>query len=331
MIHWLTSPHVFNSGSASSNTQKRGCDSSFGKVDNCNAILMRILVEPSEYPDLRNLGEIAMQQTALSRIADFWPAAEIQVLSAAPMTLPRYAPNVRGLSSIGREAWMSGILPQRSVPRSIRHWERRIRGRHVQLAERLATVRWKFRSPQKATALTSFLETTRSIDLLVVCGMGGIADAFERYALDLLDTIELVKSNRRSVVVMFGQAFGPVGDRTEVARRAREVLPHVDFIALRESRASIPLLERLKVDLTRVMVTGDDALQIAAKNRRLPLGDSLGINLRVASYSNVTLKLVTQLREIIQQFASARAAALHPLPSSLYLAESDTAPIQGRT
>jgi polysaccharide pyruvyl transferase WcaK-like protein len=306
-------------------------DESFETVDNRDAISMRILIEPSDYPTLRNLGDIAMQKVAVGRIAEFWPAADIQILSQSPESLRGYAPNVRGISSNGREAWMSGILPPRRVPRAIRHWERRVRERHVRLGERLAKVRLRLQSPQKTTALTTFLETTRTIDVLVVCGMGGVTDTFEEYALDLLDTIELVKMNGKGVVAMFGQAFGPIGDHSALAARAREVLPKIDFIALREARASIPLLERLNVDLSRVRITGDDALEIAAANRCSGLGNSLGINLRVASYSNVAFRHVAPLREVIQQFATKRAVALQPLPSSFHAEETDSDSIAGLT
>lgn len=284
---------------------------------------MRILIEPSEYSTLQNLGDVAMQKTAVGRIAKFWPAADIQVFTESPQSLPGYAPNVQGMSNIGRQIWMSGILPQRRVPRFIRHCERRARARHPQLGERLVKFSLKLRSDQRATAVTSFLEATQTADLLVVCGMGGITDTFEQYALDLLDSIALVKENRKSVVALFGQAFGPIGNHTFLAERAREVLPQIDFIALREARASIPLLESMKVDLSRVKVTGDDALEIAAKNRGSALGNTLGLNLRVASYSKVTVEHVAQLREVILPFARSRAAALQPLPSSLYIEDAE--------
>ena len=206
-----------------------------------------------------------------------------------------------------------------------------MRAKRPQLGERLAKFNLKLRADQRTTALTSFLEATQGTDLLVVCGMGGIADTFEQYALDLLDTIALVKKNGEGVVAMFGQAFGPIDDHSALAERAREVLPQVDFIALREARASIPVLERMKVDLSRVKVTGDDALEIAAQFRGSELGNSLGLNIRVASYSNITLKHITQLREIVQRFARTRGLALQPLPSSLYVEETDVNSISGLT
>jgi colanic acid/amylovoran biosynthesis protein len=161
--------------------------------------------------------------------------------------------------------------------------------------------------------------------------MGGITDTFEQYALDLLDTIALVKENGKAFVAMLGQGFGPIDDRTFLAERAREILPLVDFIALREPRASLPLLKRMNVDLSHVNVTGDDALGIASRGRGSVLGNCLGINLRMASYSNVTIEFLTQLRQVILPFARARGVTLRPLPSSLYIEEADSNSIAGLT
>jgi colanic acid/amylovoran biosynthesis protein len=296
---------------------------------------MRILIEPSGYDQLRNIGDVAMQETAISRIAKFWPTADIQVLTDSPETLIPYAPNVQGLWTMGRRAWMSGLFlpPQHyfHIPRVWQHWDSRVRRSHPRLTERLTSLKLKLVSERYTAALDSFLEAIRAADLLVVCGMGGVTDAFERYALNLLDTIGLAKANGKAVVTMFGQAFGPIGRGTAVAKRAREILPSVDFIALREARASMPLLQSLGVDLSRVMVTGDDALQAAAQNRGTELGDSIGINLRVASYSQVRLKHGQRLREVLQVFAQMRSAPLQPLPSSSYTEEADSEFIQSVT
>ena len=284
---------------------------------------MRILIEPSDYPELRNLGDIAMMQTALGRIAKLWPDARIQVLSDTPEALPKYGANVEGITATGRHAWMSGLFPGRGIPEGVRILERSFRNANVGLGEQLASAKLKLHSPQRADALSTFLETTRATDLLVVCGMGGVADVFERYALDLLDTIDLVKSNGRGTVAMFGQAFGPIGDGTPVAMRAREVLPRVDLIGLREARASMPLLKRLGVDTSRAVVTGDDALEVAAVKRRTGVGDSVGMNVRVASYSELTLEHAARMRPVIQGFAEAKKAPIQPLPTSLHREESD--------
>ncbi len=290
---------------------------------------MRILIEPSHYTSpLRNVGDIAMQQTAVSRIAGFWPVAEIQVFTDDPDRLPSYAPKVNGLSSKGRRLWMSGFLRHGHVPSAIYQWESQIRRAHPRLAERLTYLMVKLLPSRNAAALDSFLDAVRNANLLVVCGMGAITDAFECYALDLLDTIGLAKANGKSLVVAFGQAFGPIQPDGAVAARAREILPQVDFIGLRESRVSVPLLESLGVDLSRVMVTGDDALEIAVQNRCSRLGNGVGINIRVASYSQVNVEHGQRLREVLQRFAGQHSIPLVPLPSSSYIGDEDARFVQ---
>ena len=293
---------------------------------------MRILVEPSDYPGLlRNFGDVAMQQTTVSRIAGFWPSAKVQILTDKVEDLPFYAPNVDGLSAVGRHLWMSGFLRNTPVLHRLERWESQIRRRHSRLAERLTYLRARFLLSGNVAAVDSFLEATRSADLLVICGMGAITDVFERYALDLLDTIGLVKANGKGFVVMFGQAFGPIQQGSAVEARAREIMPMVDLIGLRESRVSMPLLMDLGVDPSRVMVTGDDVLEIAAHNRSSALGDGIGINLRVASYSQVGTGKAQQLGQVLQAFVGPDSIPLVPLPSSLYPEESDTRSIESVT
>jgi len=292
---------------------------------------MRILIEPSDYPELFNLGDIAMQETAIRRVSTLFPAASIQVFRDSPDSFNQLSPNVEGISSSGRNAWMEGVLPDRRLLRPLTLWERRTRARNVSTSTALLTALWKLRSRSLAASLNNFIDTTAATDILVVCGVGGIADEFEKYALDLLDTMDLVMRNERSIVAMFGQGFGPIDNRSPVFLRASEVLPRVDLIALREARASIPLLERLGVNRAQMSVTGDDALEIAARNRRSEIGNSVGINLRLASYSGLTEIDARHLRQPVQQIAAAKSTFLQSLPSSMYREDSDIASIRAVT
>ena len=85
---------------------------------------------------------------------------------------------------------------------------------------------------------------------------------------------------------MVGQGFGPL-HTPELVARARVVLPHINFIGVREERASLPLLLSLGVASDRVMTTGDDAIEMAYRLRRDSLGEGLGVNVRIADYSGV--------------------------------------------
>src|ERR1700733_2477511 len=66
---------------------------------------VRLLVEPSDYL-LRNVGDMAMMQIAIERLAALWPDAAIQVLTDDPQTLRKLCPRALPLSSEGRQLWL---------------------------------------------------------------------------------------------------------------------------------------------------------------------------------------------------------------------------------
>ncbi len=290
---------------------------------------MRILVEPSGYPSpLRNVGDIAMQRTALTRLAQAWPGATIEVLSDSPEHFPFYAENVKPLSTLGRRLWLSGPMRNRRVPEWLQRWGNNLLWSYPEVRQQVSKFRLHALPSHYSKAVTSFLHTMSDVDVLVVCGMGGVTDAFELYALDLLETINKVKENGKSIVLMLGQAFGPIAEGTVLYEAARKTLPAIDFIGLRESRASEPLLKALGVDPSRVMVTGDDALEIAVQNRLNESGNGIGVNVRVAPYSEVNRKDIESLGSVLQRISAQRSVDLIPIPCSTYSEEDDSAFIQ---
>ena len=72
---------------------------------------MRILIGtglnfgPAEY---QNIGDIAMLQVALTRLAELWPDAEILVLTDSVTDLARFCPSAQPLSRYGAETWIDG-------------------------------------------------------------------------------------------------------------------------------------------------------------------------------------------------------------------------------
>ena len=156
--------------------------------------------------------------------------------------------------------------------------------------------------------------------------MGGITDAFPEYAANLLETLALAVRCRR-YVAMVGQGFGPLLTPKLVAR-ARVVLPHIDFIGIRENRASLPLLLSLGVASNRVMTTGDDAIEMVYRLRRNSLGTGLGINLRIADYSGVEKSMLEPLRQVLTDATRAHRAPIVPLPISHVPGEADVETIR---
>jgi polysaccharide pyruvyl transferase WcaK-like protein len=286
--------------------------------ENRQSFSVRILVEPSDYV-LRNVGDMAMLRTAVLRLVQKWPGALIQVLSDTPDDLAAFCPEVTPLVSTGRQQWLRMIRGSERFPRVMRH-----------LTPELIEFLWCRKLGRQNRAgladLRGFINAVATADLIIVTGMGGITDAFPEYAANLLEVLALAVRSRR-YVAMVGQGFGPLHNPKLVAR-ARVVLPQIDFIGIREDRASLPLLLALGIASDRVMTTGDDAIEMAYRLRRNPLGEGLGVNVRIADYSGVDRTLLEALRSVLRDATQTRRVPMVPLPISRVPGESDIEAIQ---
>jgi colanic acid/amylovoran biosynthesis protein len=157
-------------------------------------------------------------------------------------------------------------------------------------------------------------------------GMGGITDAYRQYAFGVLDTLGLAIQHGIPTA-MFGQGIGPIQDAKLMAR-AREILPYVDLIALREGRVGRPLLDSLGVSSSRILTTGDDAIELAYQPLPVGLGKALGVNVRASRCSEVDRGLIDQIRVVLQSAAKAQKAPMIPVPISRVPREDDAVTIQ---
>ena len=174
--------------------------------------------------------------------------------------------------------------------------------------------------------VNAFLEAMEYADLFVVCGAGGFTDATRQWNISTLDSIE--EANRRKIpVVMFGQGLGPLSDR-EVLAQARKILPKVSVFTLRGGRGGSAVAQSLGLSSSRTLTTGDEAVEIAYEGREKDLGSAVGINLRVASYSNVNGDMVDGLREVLHELARRHNAPLLPVPIAFHAWASDHLAIQ---
>jgi polysaccharide pyruvyl transferase WcaK-like protein len=259
---------------------------------------VHILVEPSDYV-LRNAGDMAMQEVAITRLARLWPAAAIFVLTDTPDQLPTYASGVRPLDASGRRAWLTGVSSMLPITR----------------------VRGLWRERHNRRKARDFVRLVRSASLVLVSGMGGITDVFHDYATGVLKTLELAIGAGVPTALM-GQGLGPLGDG-RLRRLAASILPRVDLVALREARAGHPLLIELGVAGTRIVTTGDDAIESAHPRDAIALGTALGVNLRCASYSEVDADLADRVKDGITESARRHGAVLVPVPISRVPGEED--------
>ncbi|HKR62409.1 MAG TPA: polysaccharide pyruvyl transferase family protein [Thermoanaerobaculia bacterium] len=243
---------------------------------------MRIFIEPSGHR-WGNTGDAMMFEVAMARLRDRWPDAEITVHSLEREPLQRIDAAARALEPWGARAWSI------DVPASLRG-----RPRVMKLVAQLALL-VKRHDPRLGR---EYLDAIRGADLVLVSGAGSLNDAFRRNALAVLATLELAIDSG-AVTALLGQGLGPMHDAT-LRRRAAEVLPRVEFIALREGVAGPPLLASLGVPRERVMVTGDDAIALAHRARPAQLGNALGFNLRAAPYSGIDDAMLARIGAIVR-------------------------------
>ena len=284
---------------------------------------MRILIDSCSYT-AQNIGDLAMLTVAVSRLRELWPDASIQVITGAPDNIKRLCPDVETIPVSGRQL----VLQQRLLGR----FERLL---PPMIAERWHAVEDRFRSRYPAVLgfaqqlksgsaagtardVSEFLAAVDRADLLVVCGSGVLADGFPESALGVLATLEM-GAQRGIPTAMFGQGLGPL-ESAALRSRAAEVLPRVRLVALRERLASLPLLASLGMSPDRVVVTGDDAIELAQQDRAAdpdlaePANRNIGVNLRVASYSKVGREHFDVLRQALRSASQAHDAGLVALP-----------------
>lgn len=294
---------------------------------------MRIIVETAlnrgdaEY---LNLGDVSMLQVAVRRLQRLWPSASIYVLTDSGDELQRFCPGATPLSRAGRDRWIGESfalgrlhdhLP-RPVASVLRGATDALEHSLPKLLRTLVCLRLALRDSERIwTGLRDFLTAMESADLLVVCGAGGFTDSSKDWNLTTLGTLETAL--RRGVpVAMLGQGMGPLSD-AEILARAKAVLPAVGLITLRGGRGAQALAESLGIPPSRAPVTGDEAVELAYEARPDELGRDVGVNLRVASYAEVTDEVCDRLRPVLQRFARGHGAALRPVPIAFHSRASD--------
>jgi polysaccharide pyruvyl transferase WcaK-like protein len=277
-----------------------------------------VIVDPGTR-NCRNMGDVAMLQVALARIREVLPDSTVRVFTDDPMELARQCPGVHALSHWAREAWLDDRRLWGALGRVLRGpaWRlaSRVQGRVRQarpgLYRRALGLRFLGR-PDAAKELTAFFERLAGADLLVFAGQGTLADAARDHARSMLATGAFAHAFGVPVF-FFGQGIGPLTD-PGLRRLAATVLPPARLVALREERQGRPLAEALGVASDRIVMTGDDAVELAATIRPDRPGGGLGIHLRVAPEALRTVP--SSLRPVLHRFARARRVPLIPLPIS---------------
>jgi polysaccharide pyruvyl transferase WcaK-like protein len=303
----------------------------------------RILIENSEYW-LLNMGDLAMLDVTIRRLRETWPEARIGVLTETPALLRAYFPGVDAIVPWGGGSpWSPPSKPVRFFeilgPRVVGPlaiglitagaWLRhKVGGSRRGVGRLLRSVPTQLRSGRSAPAVTTDdLATAAGIPtrrlapnteaavassaLVVALGGGYLTDADPAQSARVLDLLEHA-SDRGVPRVMLGQGIGPIEDPALVSRAA-EVLPLVDVIALRERRSGPALLQRAGVPSSRMVITGDDAIELALAGSSEDIGHDLGVCLRVAGYSPVTAEARAVVTAALRSVAEELGTYLAPV------------------
>ena len=286
---------------------------------------MRILVEPGSYTCM-NMGDVAMMQVCVSRLTELWPGAHIQVVTQAPERLAFFCPNAEPILESGKEYWFrdkifgrlqnylsSGLrLRLQAVETALR--------RNCPLAVGSLFAAKRRLKHRDFGGISNFLNAVLCADLVVASGTGMINDEFRDRALQMLATLDM--ANRHGIpTAMVSQGIGPVTD-TGLLASLQRVLPKVRVVTLRERLLGPTILEQIGYPLDRVLAAGDDALQLAFDNRSDALGSAIGVNLRIATYSQVDVNIVNAVRHALEIAATELNTSFIPI-SILFRDDSD--------
>jgi len=280
---------------------------------------MRVLVEPSDYV-LRNAGDMAMMYVAILRLAAALPRASIQVLTADPHRLAEFCPAAIPLIAPQPGNISRQISPSAKQLKDLLLKSEVARQRLRPLIKFLRRVHDRV-TPVRLGLPATVINAISRADAMVVTGMGGITDAFPEYAWGLLERIEQALTFGKPVVLL-SQGMGPL-ECPELRSKAAAVLQRVPFIALREGRSGIPLLRSLGVAPSCMMVTGDDAIELANSCGLANGGRGLGVNLRVAAYADTDSTFASECGHILQRAARKFEAPIVPVPISAVPGEED--------
>jgi colanic acid/amylovoran biosynthesis protein len=265
------------------------------------------------------MGDVAMLQVAVARLRALWPWDRLCVFTSDPAALLRYCPGVAPILLPDEPAWCTDrYLGGRLHSWLSDRWSDRLLDLHRAVSCRtprlrgsLIALRAAFTGDDLRTYL-AFSDAIGTSRLLVTSGAGGVADHFRDYSNLVLLALQTARA-RGIPTAMMSHGFGPL-TLPDLRAKAAAILPAVDAIAVRETRASVPLLASLGVSADRVMETGDDAIALAYEARPASLGSGVGINLRLARAAASTDRDVPAVREALRRFAQRCPAPLVPLP-----------------
>jgi colanic acid/amylovoran biosynthesis protein len=305
--------------------------------------MMRILFDQSSH-DMRNKGNNALLETAMHRLGKFWPNSSLEVITTAPNLLRFYYPYAIPVYPFDLQCSQSRFDQyKRLLPRALwwlmfelreEIWHRRYL-KEDQNEEHLpsAAAQSETRTQNHTEYLglqpmdkSKLLTAISRFDLLVATGGGYMTDTDKPMLWNVFDRLEAAITNGIPTI-MVGQGIGTLKD-PQLLARARDILSSVELILYRNRHTGLPILESLGVSPERIIMTGDDAIEMAYKARADHLGRGIGVSLRVAHYTQVAPGHLDIVRGVLHQAASRHQAKMIAVPISSARHESDSTHIK---
>ncbi len=294
---------------------------------------MKILIDNSGY-ELRNFGDIAMLVATVERIKNLTPEAIIYVFTKEPNRLNDICPNVQAVDTKGRNEWLQtwnlfgGLhkLCPEGLKQSLKKFEFSFKSNFFSTALSIIALRMKLRR-HDFQAVKDFISLLKSVDIVIATGGGFINDEFSVHAQNVLKTIYMAqKINKKTAMV--GQGLGPIND-LDLISIAKKVFPKLELVGLRESTYSYEIAEWLGARKEDIIVTGDDAVLIAYRNRKTHNGNNIGFNLRVAKYSNLDTESIVKIKKIVTLLSEKVGGGILPIAISIHEGDSDILSLEG--
>lgn len=83
------------------------------------------------------------------------------------------------------------------------------------------------------------------------------------------------------------------------------------------------LAQSLGLSPSQILTTGDEAVELAYEAKNRELGQAIGINLRVASYSNVDENMIEKIKPVLHKFARGHNVPLIAVPIAFHAWAND--------
>lgn len=288
---------------------------------------MKYLIDNSDY-NLRNVGDDCMLLVTITEIQKLDADAEIYVFTDNPEGLSELCSTVRPLSIRGRLQWISkwnlfgGI--HKLIPRQFKEklylWEILFKVKFHRFASRYIISKLD-QGDKNSHEIREFLDVISKVDFVIASGGGYINDSFYEHGQRTLSTLLLAQSFGKKTA-LFGQGVGPIQNK-ELEGLAKKVFPKIEAIGLREGLFSPELVAKLGCPASKIFVTGDDAIRLARNSSSETIGNFIGVNIRVASYSAMSGQQLKIYKEILDKVSASFGASYKAIPISAHTGEED--------